>query len=119
MAQVHSRYVFDYSTKNIPIPTRKEYLIQLLYSVEKFIRNLKWRAHFFLSPSKSQSKDRYGFRSIKAAPVVKDLDHLVKRLYFLVLNIEFRNYDNTFLNRLRSDLNEVNDLQELIVSADK
>ena len=119
MAQVFSRFVFDYSTKNIPIPTRKEYLIQLLHSVEKFIRNLKWRAHFFLNPSKRERKECFGFRSIKAAPIVKDLDHLVKRLYFLVLNIEFRNYDNHFLNRLRSDLNEVNDLQELIVSADK
>ena len=55
MAQVHSKYVFDYSTKNIPIPTRKEFLIQLLYSVEKFIRNLKWRAYFFLNPAKSPS----------------------------------------------------------------
>ena len=103
MAQVHSKYVFDYSTKNIPIPTKKEYLIQLLYSVEKFIRNLKWRAHFFLNPSNRQSKETYGFKSIKAAPIVKDI----------------RNFDNHFLNKLRSDLNEVNELSELIVSADK
>ena len=33
--------------------------------------------------------------------------------------MEFRNFDNHFLNKLRSDLSEVNELSELIVSADK
>ena len=31
---------FNYSMKNIPISTEKDYLIELIYSVEKFVFNL-------------------------------------------------------------------------------
>ena len=105
--------------KCIPLPTQKEYILQLLHSVEKFIRSLKWRAHFYLKPNEHPSKETFGFRSIRAAPKVDELDHLVQRLYDLVLHVEFRNFDNQFLSKLRSDLNDINETAELIVSADK
>ena len=31
---------FDYSMKNIPIPSEQEFIIELISSVEKFIKNL-------------------------------------------------------------------------------
>ena len=52
MAPNYSRLNFNYSMKNIAIPTKNEYLMQLIYSVEKFVRNLRWRAFFYLHPEK-------------------------------------------------------------------
>ena len=43
---------FDYSMKNIPIPSEREFIIELISSVEKFIKNLKWRAFHYLNPAK-------------------------------------------------------------------
>ena len=41
---------FDYSLKNIPIPTQEEYKIELISSAEKFIKNLKWRVFHYVNP---------------------------------------------------------------------
>ena len=52
MAPNYSKINFNYSMKNIPIPSRDEYLMQLIYSTEKFVRNLRWKCFFFLHPEK-------------------------------------------------------------------
>ena len=41
---------FNYSMKNIPISSEKDYLIELIYSVEKFVFNLDKQVNFFLNP---------------------------------------------------------------------
>ena len=63
MAPVFSKHDFNYSMKNIPIPSKKEYLLQLIHSVEKFIRNLRWRALYFLNPTEKPEKETFGFKS--------------------------------------------------------
>ena len=75
---------FGYSLKNIGLPSQREYLSQLTHSCEKFVRNLRWRAYFFLKPSSKPEKETYGFRSIKAAPKIKELEKLEDSLYDLV-----------------------------------
>ena len=71
---------FGYSLKNIGLPSQREYLSQLTHSCEKFVRNLRWRANFFLKPSSKPEKETYGFRSIKAAPKIKELKKLEEYL---------------------------------------
>ena len=64
----------DYSTKNIPIHNRKEYELSLIQKTRVFLRNLRWKAHFYLKPrSKSQRKENYGFKSDKNAPPVPEM----------------------------------------------
>ena len=46
---------FEYLMKNIPIPPKQEYLIELIRSVEIFVKNIRWRAFFFLNPSQTKS----------------------------------------------------------------
>ena len=76
MAQNFHKYEFNYSRKNIPIPSKKEYIMQLTHSTEKFIANLRWRSHFHLNPHLKSGKKTYGFNSIKAAANVKELGQL-------------------------------------------
>ena len=119
MATPYGRHDFFYSMKNIPLPSRKEYLKQLTFSTEKFISNLRWRAHFFLKPTERPSKETYGFKSIKKAPQIKELDELEKRLKSMIRNIEFKPYSSPFQNNLKRDIQNINNTNEVIVPADK
>ena len=120
MAQTFTKLdVCNYSMKNIPIPSHKEYTLALIHSVEKFVRNLRWRSFFFLNPQDKPSKETYGFKSIRAAPKIKELQEFENRLKGLCREIEFRGYSNDFQQKLKDDLANINNNAEVIVSADK
>ena len=107
--------------KNIPIPSRDEYLMQLIYSVEKFIRNLRWRAFFFLNPEKrGREKEYYGFSSIRALQEpIPELKLFEQRLTAMIRDVEFRSFSNDFQERIKQDVRTIRDTQELIIEADK
>ena len=46
------KFNIDYSTKNIPLPSKNDYLQRLIEKTELFLRRMRWKAHFFLNPSK-------------------------------------------------------------------
>ena len=120
MPQVFSKFDLPYSKKNIPLNSKKEYLLQLVHSVEKFVRNLRWRAFFYLNPTDKQEKETYGFKSIKAAKPVKELKAMEERLKIMIRDVVFRqNVSNDFLDKLKTDINRIFNLDDLIVSADK
>ena len=63
-----------HSIKNIPIPSKNVYCQALISSIDKFLNNMRWRAYFFLNPDKKQSsKENFGFKSLKCAPVVTEI----------------------------------------------
>ena len=37
----------DYSYKSIPIPTEKNYKLQLMEKIELVIKRMRWKAHFY------------------------------------------------------------------------
>ena len=39
---------FNYSLKNIPVPSRTSYKLQLIDKIESVITRMCWKAHFFL-----------------------------------------------------------------------
>ena len=39
-----------YSLKNIPIPSKTNYLKSMMGKVENFIKRIRWKAHFFDKP---------------------------------------------------------------------
>ena len=118
MAQVYSKVQFNYSMKNIPIPSRDEYVLQLTHSVEKFVRNLRWRVKCSQKPPTEQT-EKYGFPSPKHPGSVQDLKLLEQRLMALVRDIEFRNFTDEFQEKLKHDVRQIREAPELIVEADK
>ena len=112
---------FNYSLKNIPIPTQREYLTELTYSTEKFLRNFKFKAWHFLNPSESVKKETFGFRTIKAPPQLKlpEIDQLGVRLKNMIRDVEFRYFDNDFQSKLREDKEKIAQETSVIVPADK
>ena len=61
-----------YSTKNIPIPTKHEYTIQLISKVEQFIIQMRWKALQFLVKRDNTVHENYGFKTRKCPPCVED-----------------------------------------------
>ena len=54
-----------YSIKNIPIPTRKNYLLQLLEKIEMVIKIMRWRAIQFNNNENNNRKvEWYGLKSL-------------------------------------------------------
>ena len=118
MAQVYSKISFNYSMKNIPIPTRDEYFTQLIFSVEKFVRNLRWRIKCSLKPQ-GQKKETFGFPSISHPTALQELKLLEQRLMAMIRDVEFRNYTNEIQEKLKEDVRLIREAEELIIEADK
>ena len=59
------KFNIDYSTKNIPIPTKHEYTIQLIFKVEQFIKRMRWKALQFLGKLDNTLQENYGFKTRK------------------------------------------------------
>ena len=110
---------FGYSMKNIGLPSHREYLHQLIHSTETFVRNLRWRSYFFLNPQPSEKKEKFEFRSIRAAPQIKELQKLEDSLYELVKNIKFRKYTNDLQKVLKKDKVKITTETKVIMPADK
>ena len=111
---------FDFSQKNIPLGDRTVYMEMMISAIEKFDRNLSWRAFFKLNPHLvSKSKETFGFNSTRAAPRIKELHDFEQDLVHLLQNIRFRRRSKPFLASLKEAVNQINQKKELIIPADK
>ena len=41
------RFNFGYSIKNIPIPTQRQYKLQLIDKIEAVIKRMRWKALYY------------------------------------------------------------------------
>ena len=51
----------DYSTKNIPVPFKDEYEIQLVSKVENLIKRMQWKALEYLGKLNDSAKENSAF----------------------------------------------------------
>ena len=126
----------DYSMKDIPIPSRKEYKCKLIAQGGKFINNLSWRIWHHLKKheievndgsqcSENESflingrKETYGFKTGNAGPMIPEIQDFEKKFWNLIKNIKFFDQPNPHQTKLRNDLNRLKELNKVIVFADK
>ena len=111
---------FDYSLKNIPIPSKTTYMKSFINKLENFIRRLRWRAHFFDTEENSRpASDTFGFKTELAPPQHQALNAFENDLYKMARNIEFRNKPNEFQQKLAADINSIRSSPNLLIPADK
>ena len=111
---------FGYSTKNIGIPGKQEYLLRLTHSVSHFVNRLRWRVFFFLNPNEGgEGKETFGFKSLKPAPPSEGLKELESKLIDLIRSVETKKVKNNFQDKLRRDAEKVRSENKMYVSADK
>ena len=91
------RQQFNYSFKNIPIPSVKQIQLEFLNSIHKLSSQMKWRAFFFLNPNVvSNSKETFNLNTSKAPPQVKEIKTFFDGLAELTTNLKFRRFNNPF-----------------------
>ena len=64
---------FKYSIKNIPIPSEKAYLVQLMEKIEMFITRMRRKAIYCNNKANYNSSERYGLKTLKCSKQVKEL----------------------------------------------
>ena len=71
---------FDYSMKNIPIPSAKAYKKKLIEKTESLIKRMRWKAFFFLKKGENNDQktgtETFGFKSRKCPPQIDELKPL-------------------------------------------
>ena len=114
------KFNIGYSTKNIPLPSRNDYLQRLIEKTEQFLRRMCWKAHFFLnSDTTSSSKETYGFKSTKNPPPIEELKEFEDDMLKMIQSVKFKQINNSFLNKLKDDTDLIRNEPKLLIAADK
>ena len=113
------RFNISYSKKNIPIPTEKEYKIQLIAKVVSFTKRMRQKALKFLGKLGSKEKETFSLKSDKCPLSVDVLAKFESDLLAIVHNVEFRPGRNSFLSKLKDDVKVINNTKEVLVNGDK
>ena len=115
---------FGVSTNNIPISDRKEYNIQLIKSVNRFVNRVRWKVFFLFNPeAKGKEKNTFGLKSQKKAPKTpKYLADFEKELHRLVKEVKHRDkkdIQSDFLRELDKKVKLIKSSPNVFVAADK
>ena len=89
---------FDYSLKNIPIPSNNYYLKCLIDKVDSFLRKVRWKANFYDKNQTEESKNdeiintnsKFGLKSNKSPKQNVNLIPFENDICDMIKNIEFR-----------------------------
>lgn len=116
------RFTINYSTKNIPLPSKKLYLKSLTEKVEKVIKRMRWKV-FFHDKEDNESNDdantNFGFKTHKCPPQHLDITNFENDLLEMIQNINFKTVHNEFQDRLRNDIKTITSSNKAFIPADK
>ncbi len=94
------QFRFDYSLKNIPIPSQDAYLRNLIEKMENVLKRMRWKAHFFLKGDKiSDQNNLSDFLPTKHLPPfleLKSFDYIDIVLFHLTLLISTHRFQKTY-----------------------
>ena len=111
---------FNYSMKNIGIPSRNQYLRNLIDKTEKVVHRMRWKAHFYLNDNNRLENDEtFGLPSNKCALPIKEMKEFEDDLVQLISKITFRDVNHPFLDKVDEDIKKVNSSENIFVFADK
>ena len=109
---------FDYSMKNIPVTTKRSYLLKLIEQIEMVIKRMRWKV-IYCNMKGSIKTETYGLKSQKTPPPIKELEAFENDLIELVKNIKFRTVHNQLQRTLKSDIKLIQQSSKTLTPADK
>jgi len=114
------RVNFNYSMKNIPLPSKTAYLKTMISKLESLIKRMRWKAYFFDHGSENKcTSNNFGFKSPNSPPQNIHLNAFEHDLYDMIRNTEFKYTPNKFQQQLRNDTKIIKQNDKVIVPADK
>ena len=89
---------YNYSTKNIPIPSERNYKLQLVEKIEIFIKIMRWKAIMYNAGCKQNRKleKKYELKTLHSPKQVKERSAFEKELIAVVKDIKFRKREVIF-----------------------
>ena len=105
--------------KNTPLPPERSYKLELIEKLEMVIKRMRRKAIFQDTKKEKRNQQRYGLRSFKITPPVKELAAFEFELIELVKNIKFRKMKNQLQNELKEDIKMINQSRKTLTFADK
>ena len=117
--ELNQKY-YNYSMKNIPIPSGKTYKMGLLEKVELLTKRMRWKAHLFEnSDLRHNNPLHYIFKSRKSPPQHKELIEFENDLVKLMQNLKFKHFSNDFQDHMKSDIESIKKSKNIYIFADK
>lgn len=112
---------FNYSLKNIGLPTHDEYRRNIIDKTESVIHRMRWKAHFFLhgDSKDAQKTNTYGLKSTRSPPHVPELKGFEDDVIKMISNTQFRDGSDEFTKSLDADKRKITSSNNLFVPADK
>ena len=111
---------YNYSTKNIPIPSERNYKLQLVEKIEIIIKRMRWKAITYNAGRKENKKiEKYGLKTLHSPKQVTELSAFEKELIAAVKDIKFRNARSNFQTTLQEDIRLIHNSKKTMTFADK
>ena len=112
---------FNYSLKNIPLPTKDTYWKNLIHKLERFIKKIRWKAFFFENKNEfaNEITTNFGFKSVTTPSKNDQFNQFESDLYDMVQNFEFKKVTSNFQARLSDDARNIKKNPKFLISADK
>ena len=111
-------FYINYSTKNIPIPSKLQNQRRMIEKRESFMRRMRWKLFAVLNPGMVYKKT-FGFNTTISPPQLKELELFESDFFALIRNIKFRPIHSKFQSMLKKDVQRIHESEDVIVSADK
>ena len=82
---------------------------------------MRWKAHFFLSKENQEPETlkTYGFKSRNHPPQITLLEEFEKDPCGVVTSIKYRNVNNNFQEKLKSEISKIKSSANMFIFADK
>ena len=109
---------YDYSLKNIQIPSKTSYNLKLIEKIKSVIKQMRWKVYFLLNEGKcrSDNKNTFGFRSRCHPPQSFELEKFQKDLFNIKNSIKLANYKNDFQQKLDTDIADLKQSKDVFVN---
>ena len=121
------RLNFNYSLKNIAIPTKSAYCLKVIDQIESVIKRMRWKAFFFLTCNSSNAnsnncdnvKETSGFKSKNHPAQINELKNFEKQLVDIIPSIKLRDIRDKFQTKMKNDISKRKSYPIIFVPADK
>ena len=83
---------------------------------------MRWKAYFFLNTincSEKEGKEKYGFKTTKHSPHIKEMDKFEAEMIGMVKEIKFRKMRNNIQQKMYEDMRRFKESENIFVKSDK
>ena len=96
-----------YSRKNIPIPSKRSYKLQLMEKIELVMKRMRWKAFFYDQGNNKYIPENYGLKSLNCPPKTKKMTNFENDL------------TSSFQQQLTEDKRTIKNTKATLTFADK